>query len=115
MFRKRILVAAAFAITAGTTWAQFTGPSVQGGQSTVSDALNARLGSYVTLQGNLVSHLREDHYMFRDKTGEIRVEISPGRFGGKQVGPEDSIRIMGEVDKNLRGRYIWVKSLSLAN
>ena len=69
----------------------------------------------MTLQGNLVSHLREDHYMFGDKTGEIRVEISPGRFGGKQVGPEDSVAIMGEIDQGLRGRYIWVKSLSLAN
>ena len=69
----------------------------------------------MTLQGNLFSHLREDYYLFRDKTGEIRVEISPRRFGGQQAGPENSIRIMGEVDQSRAGRYIWVKSLSLVN
>jgi uncharacterized protein (TIGR00156 family) len=49
-------------------------------------------------------HLREDYYLFRDQTGEIRVEISPGRFGGQQVGPEHAIRIMGELDQSRAGR-----------
>ncbi len=81
----------------------------------VSAAQNARPGSYVTRQANLFSHLREDYYLFRDKTGEIRVEISPRRFGGHQVDPENSIKLMGEVDQSRAGRYIWVSSLSLVN
>jgi uncharacterized protein (TIGR00156 family) len=97
------------------TLAQFTGPSVQGGAATVAEARDARLGSYHTLEGNIVSHLRDDYYMFRDSSGEMRVEIAPGRFGGQQIGPEDTVRIMGEVDRGIAGRYFWVKSLQLVN
>ena len=51
--------------------------------------------------------------MFRDSTGEMRVEIPPGAFGGQQIGPEDTVRIMGELDRSIAGRYIWVKSLQV--
>jgi uncharacterized protein (TIGR00156 family) len=95
--------------------AQFSGPSVQGGQATVAAAMDAPPGSYHTLEGSIVSHLREDYYMFRDSTGELRVEISPGRFGGRQIGPEDTVRIMGELDRGTAGQYLWVKSLELAD
>lgn len=102
-------------ITGSDVSAQFAGPSVQGQQSSVSEALSGRLGTYVTLEGTIVSHLREDYYLFRDGTGEIRVEIPLGRFGGSEVGPNDTVRVMGEVDENRAGRYLWVKSLTLAN
>ncbi|NBC14084.1 MAG: NirD/YgiW/YdeI family stress tolerance protein [Gammaproteobacteria bacterium] len=95
--------------------AQFSGPSIQGGEATVAAALDAQLGSYHTLEGSIVSHLRDDYYLFRDSTGEIRVEIAPGRFEGRQIGPEDTVRIMGEVDRGIAGRYVWVKSLKVAD
>ncbi|MEM9392590.1 MAG: NirD/YgiW/YdeI family stress tolerance protein [Pseudomonadota bacterium] len=114
MITRRIFLAG-FAATAGASAAvaQFTGPSVQGAQSTVSAAQSARVGSYITLEGSIVSHLREDYYTFRDGTGEMRVEISQGRFGGRAVGPSDRVRIMGEIDNGRAGRYIWVKSLQV--
>lgn len=117
MIKRSALIAAVAGclLAAGTATAQFTGPSVQGNSTTVATALDARIGTYLTLEGNLVSHLREDYYMFRDASGEMRVEISQRRFGGQQVGPNDTIRIMGEVDRSRAGRYIWVKSLTLAN
>lgn len=108
-------LALAVSAVASPALAQFTGPSVQGGDTTVAQAQEARLGSYHTLEGNIVSHLRDDYYMFRDSSGEMRVEIAPGRFGGQQIGPEDTVRIMGEVDQGITGRYIWVKSLQVAN
>ncbi|MEM8836676.1 MAG: NirD/YgiW/YdeI family stress tolerance protein [Pseudomonadota bacterium] len=116
MITRRILFSfVGLLLLGGTVSAQYTGPSVQGDQSTISAAENARPGTYLTLQGTIVSHLREDYYLFRDATGEMRVEISPGRFGGRQIGPHDTVRILGELDQNRAGRYIWVKSLTLAN
>jgi uncharacterized protein (TIGR00156 family) len=65
------------------------------------------------MEGNIVAHLRGDYYQFSDGSGEIRVEIPSGTFGGQQVGPQTRVRIMGEVDQGGAGRYVWVKSLSL--
>lgn len=116
MTRRQILITAiGVAFLAAPAIAQFTGPSVQGSQATVSSAQSASIGSYVTLEGNIVSHLREDYYLFRDSTGEMRVEISSGRFGGQQIGASNTVRIMGEVDQSRAGRYIWVKSLALVS
>ncbi|MEM7076307.1 MAG: NirD/YgiW/YdeI family stress tolerance protein [Pseudomonadota bacterium] len=112
--RRTILVSLVPALAAGSASAQFTGPSVQGGQATVAVAQDARVGSYHTLEGNIVTHLRENYFMFRDATGEMRVEIPADRFGGQQVGPETTVRIMGEIDRTLTGRrYLWVKSLEV--
>lgn len=66
----------------------------------MAEAGTARLGNYVTLTGNVVSHLRGDYCTFRDATGEIRVEIEP--------------RIW-QVDRGIAGRYLWVKSLEIAS
>ncbi len=96
--------------------AQFTGPSTTGSPSTVEQALNARAGTYVTVTGNIVSHLREDYYTFRDETGEIRVEIEPPVWQSREVGPETKVRLVGEVDRNSAGTiYLWVKSLEMAS
>lgn len=113
-FTRALTFSLALAIAAPAL-AQFSGPSVTGGQATVAAVQRAQLGSYHRLEGNIVSHLREDYYNFRDPTGTMRVEIPADRFGGRQIGPEDTVRIMGEVDRSTAGRYIWVKSLQLAN
>jgi uncharacterized protein (TIGR00156 family) len=111
--RRALLLATLFAAVTGPAGAQFTGPSVQGAPTTVAAVQNARVGSYVTLEGNVVAHLREDYYQFADATGKIRVEIPTRTFGGQQVGPETRVRIMGEVDRGFGGRYVWVKSLAV--
>jgi len=93
--------------------AQFSGPGVAGRVSTVQEASDARLGSYLTLTGNIVNHLRGDYYTFRDNSGEIRVEISSSVWRGRQVGPNDKVRLLGEVDGGAAGRYVWVKTLEV--
>jgi uncharacterized protein (TIGR00156 family) len=110
--RRAFLVSACAVLPALPLAAQFTGPS-HGQPTTVAEAQNSRPGRYVTLEGNIVAHQREDYYTFRDATGEMRVEIEPGTFAGQEVGPDDRVRIMGEVDTGLSGRYVWVESLSL--
>ena len=61
--------------------AQFTGPSASGRPSTVAEARDVRLGSYVTLTGHIVNHQRSDYFTFRDDTGEIRVETADRATG----------------------------------
>jgi len=92
--------------------AQFTGPSAVGQASTASAVRDVRLGTYVTLTGRIVNHQRDDYFTFRDETGEVRVEIDSATWGGRKIGPDDTVRLLGEVDRGRAGRYVWVKSLS---
>lgn len=49
------------ALAAAPAAAQFTGPSARGVETTVEAARSARVDSYVTVTGRIVSHLREDY------------------------------------------------------
>jgi uncharacterized protein (TIGR00156 family) len=95
--------------------AQFTGPSAvtSSRHSTVAAVSRARPGSYVTLKGTVVSHQRSNYFLFRDATGDIRVEIDSSVFAGRAVTPETRVRLVGEVDVGLAGRYVWVQSLDI--
>jgi len=107
------LVLGASVLFASGAMAQFTGPSNSGRPTTVAGAQDVRVGSYVTLTGHIVEHQRSDYFTFRDDTGDIRVEIASNVWQGRQVGPSDKVRIMGEVDRGRGGRYIWVKTLEV--
>lgn len=104
------VVMLALAVPAG---AQFVGPSVQGQASTVAQAKEARLGSYVVVTGNIVGHQRGDYFTFRDDTGDIRVEIAGNAWRGREVTPATTVRLLAEVDRGWAGRYLWVKSLEI--
>ncbi len=95
--------------------ANFTGPSVTGRASTVQQAMNVRVGSYITLTGHIVAHQRENYFTFRDDSGTLRVEIDDSVWGGREVNPQTRVRLMGEVDTGRAGRYLWVKSLDVLN
>ncbi len=114
--RPKVLLALATAglLLTSNAWAQFTGPSATGPASTVAQVQNARLNSYVTVTGNIVNHLRENYYTFRDQTGEMRVEIEAPVWKNRQIGPGTQVRLRGEVDMGLNAtRYLWVESLEL--
>lgn len=102
-------------LLASNAIAQFSGPSPTGRTLTVEQAREARVGSYVTVTGNIVNHLREDYYTFRDASGEIRVEIASGVFQGRKIEPATKVRLLAEVDRGPAGRYLWVKSLEVLN
>ena len=70
--------------------------------SRVADVKDFRDDQYIVLQGKIVKQLTGDEYLFRDASGEIVVEIDGEDWGGTQVGPNDEIRIFGEVDKSWR-------------
>jgi uncharacterized protein (TIGR00156 family) len=101
------------ALVAAPAAAQFIGPSAGGVQMTAADATAARPGTYVTLEGSITAHLREDYYTFRDASGEIRVEIEGEVFAARPVGVETRLRLLGEVDRGRSGPYVWVKTLDI--
>ena len=85
----------------------FQGPGASGATSTVAEAKRAR---------DIVSRAGGDHehYIFRDKTGEIIVDIDDKYFSGRTVTPQNLVRISGEVDKEILERTkIDVKQLEI--
>jgi uncharacterized protein (TIGR00156 family) len=112
MNRKQFILGlgSLFAVTAH---AQFTGPGVAAPVTTVAKLREARLGTYVTVEGRVVAHQRQNYYTFRDGSGEIRVEIDPALWQNRKVGPDDKVRLVGELDQGTAGRYLWVKSLAV--
>lgn len=113
--QKRLAIAAVLtALFSLPTYAQFEGPSATGRATTVANAMqNARVGSYVTLTGNIVEHLREEYFTFRDGSGSIRVEVPANVFRGQKVTPTTTVRITGELDRSFAGRYVYVTSLEV--
>lgn len=111
--RLILTTALSLAMLALPVSAQFTGPSVQGQAATVADALDGRLGRYVQVTGNIVAHLRGDYFTFADATGQIRVEIARNVWQGREIGPDATVRLLGEVDRGRAGRYLWVKALEV--
>ena len=100
---KRIVFAFVFCLSvlsASAAMAQFTGPSASGPPTTVSAVGNARIGSYVTLTGNIVNHQRSDYFTFRDDTGEIRVEIDNDILPTTPIDDKTRVEIRGELEKD---------------
>lgn len=102
---KSVLAAAALAgtIAFAPAQAQFVGgPSTD---NTVSGLLkDGRDDQLVTLEGFLVQQVRHEKYLFRDKTGEILVDIDDEVFLGQRVDPQTKIRIKGEYEKDFLER-----------
>lgn len=105
---------AAFIFTPISTLAAFEGPGTPENQSgfdgpvsgaladTVAAAKKLSDDAPVVLTGNIISQVAgdDDEFIFRDKTGEIRVEIDKKTFAGQKVTPQDTVRISGEVEKD---------------
>ncbi|CAJ1778753.1 YgiW/YdeI family stress tolerance OB fold protein [Aeromonas salmonicida] len=90
------------------TMAAFTGPQEQNKVS-VAQLKDLADDSWATLEGNLVKHLGGENYMFRDASGEVEVDQDVWR--GTEVGPDDLIRIRGEVDHSWNKTEVEVESL----
>jgi uncharacterized protein (TIGR00156 family) len=105
------MAVALMVLLTGPAQAQFSGPSQK--ITTVQQAKTMRLGQEISLEGFVVKHLRGEYYLFRDATGEIRVEIERPIWRGRKVNPKTKVRIRGDVDRDLRGRYISVERLQV--
>ena len=94
----------------------FHGPGETVRITTVAQAKSAWDDTPVVLIGHIVSRAGGDHehYLFRDSTGEIVVDIDDKLFMGRTVTPQTTVRLYGEVDKELMERTkIDVKSFEI--
>ena len=87
----------------------FVGPN--GSITTVASAKSLRDDAWVTLRGNIVERISDDLYVFKDATGTVNVDIDHKRWNGVTVGPQDTVEIQGEVDKDWNSVEIDVKQI----
>lgn len=81
---------------------------------TVAKAKTLKDDTYVSLKGNILSKTGDEKYLFQDKTGTIEIEIDDDDWGSLEVGPNDTVIIEGEVDKDWNKVSIDVNSIKLA-
>ena len=92
----------------------FNGPSATPILNTIKEASHADDNAAVELTGYIISSVGKEDYMFKDETGEIKVEIDNKDWRGITVTPTTKITIRGEVDKDWTVRTIDVDSVVLA-
>ncbi|OPX19141.1 MAG: hypothetical protein BZ151_10810 [Desulfobacca sp. 4484_104] len=99
MFRKFFLIIAVL-LLATSVYAGFKGPGTIPKLETVQSIKSLHDDANVTLEGHLIKKIKEEHYLFKDDTGEIEIEIDDEDFRGVQVTPQTKVRIVGEVDRD---------------
>lgn len=122
---NRALLALGLALAFGTVasvHAQYQGPgskpakgAPQAPLKTVADVLkNGKDDQMVTLTGNVVKQVGREKFLFRDASGEIRIEIDDDAMPTQPFDDKAKVEITGEVEKDfLRSVEIDVKSLKL--
>ena len=104
----------AVSVQAKKHYGGFVGPETEYSPTTVAEVKNLSDDARVMLQGNIISSMGDEDYMFQDSTGTIKVEIDKKEWDGLTVTPQDTVDIRGKVDKHWFGDpEIDVKSLSL--
>ena len=114
-----------FVMTASTVYADYaentqynnavggyTGTS-QDKATTVASVKTFADNSYISLQGNIVSKIGKEKYLFKDSTGTITVEIDDKVWAGKTVNANDTVKITGEVDKDFNSLSVEVDTISI--
>lgn len=92
----------------------FNGPSAVPVLNTVKAASHADDNVAVELTGYVISSIGKEDYMFKDVTGEIKIEIDHKDWHGITVTPTTKVIIRGEVDKDWTVRTIDVNTIALA-
>lgn len=110
---KKILVLLLLACSS----AVFAGFSEHGGQNAQSQVTAVAAlkdlpdDSRVTLEGYIEKQVRREHYIFRDASGKIEVEIDDDVWRGVDVTPSDKVRLNAEIDKDWGTTEVDVKNI----
>ncbi|AZS51835.1 NirD/YgiW/YdeI family stress tolerance protein [Entomomonas moraniae] len=79
----------------------YTGPTNTVAQYvSVKQAKSMSDETYVTLKGKIVNHIKKDKFTFQDNTDTVVVEIDDDLWYGTTIGPNDTVEIIGEIDKD---------------
>ena len=101
--RSALALFALMTFGAASSHAEYTGPAEgsakQGTLRTVVEVLNhPQEDQIVWLAGVLTKKISKENYLFRDATGEIRVEIDAEDLPATPINEKTRLEIMGEVD-----------------
>ncbi|WP_373780711.1 YgiW/YdeI family stress tolerance OB fold protein [Glaesserella sp.] len=80
--------------------------------TTVAQAKKAYDDAPVSISGYIVKQLDEDSFIFRDSSGQIRIDVDDDAWGGLHVDSKTRIRIHGKVDRDDNRTEIDVKRIS---
>ncbi|QNS15997.1 YgiW/YdeI family stress tolerance OB fold protein [Mannheimia bovis] len=81
----------------------------------IAQVKQQRDDALVTFTGKIVRQVESDEYIVADSTGEIEVEIDGHLWNGLKVTAADTIRISGEVDKEIRRVKVDARSVEKLN
>ncbi|RJG51208.1 YgiW/YdeI family stress tolerance OB fold protein [Motilimonas pumila] len=101
------------ALLTSASWAAFDGPSKVYPLISVTEVEAQTDDAIVKLQGYLIKELKPEHYLFKDDSGEIQVEIDAPVFNQQTVTPSDKVEILAEVDKDWNHVSLEVEKLTL--
>ena len=83
-----------------SSYAGFEGPGATLMVVSVSSINELDDDDEVILEGYIVKKVQKERYLFKDKTGEVKVEIDDKLLRNLTVTPETLLRIKGEVDSD---------------
>ena len=66
----------------------------------VAQAKKMKDDEWVVLEGSIEKQISSKKYRFMDKTGAITIKIEEDEWRGQKVGPNDTVIIYGEVEKD---------------
>jgi uncharacterized protein (TIGR00156 family) len=95
--------------------AGYTGPGATAQVTSVAAALDAADDTPMVLQGQIVKRLQDELYEFKDASGTIHVEIDDEHWPAQAISETATVKISGEVDRDLMSREIDVEYLQLVN
>jgi uncharacterized protein (TIGR00156 family) len=88
-------------------------PVMAGQPVTIVEAKNYPHDSWVVITGNIANVLPGGrHFMFKDSSGEIPVEIGPKEWRGLSAAVSDVVEISGEVKKERGQVFIKVHAIT---
>lgn len=93
--------------------AQFSGAQRTPAVTTVEQVRAGRHGAPVSLKGSLTKEVRRLQYMFKDKTGEVRVRVRPELWRGREITAKTLLRLKGKIQSDVRGRFVYVEAVQV--
>lgn len=106
-----LMISSLFALNA---FAGFVGPgAISTEVISVKEAADLADDSRVMLEGSIIKQIKHEHYLFKDDSGEMTLEIEDKDFSHITVTPKDKVRVIGEVDKDWSKSKLDVKHIEL--
>lgn len=96
---KKIITLATLLALSSSAFAGFQDTNAGNYITNVQTAKKQYDNTPVTLEGYFIRQIDDDEFIFRDNSGEIKVDVEDRAWFGVNATPNDRVRIHGSVDK----------------